>query len=97
MILEGEGSLRVAGELLAIGVGDVVFIPPGPQYPHQIVNTSGAPLKYLSIGTRDSPEKFVDGKRLRQEVAHNGEFSCPGYHVRGVSAQRLTRICGVVV
>ena len=56
VILEGEGSLRVAGELLAIGVGDVVFIPPGPQYPHQIVNTSGAPLKYLSIGTRDTPE-----------------------------------------
>ena len=56
VILEGEGSLRVAGEMLALTTGDVVFIPPGPQYPHQIVNTSAAPLKYLSISTKDSPE-----------------------------------------
>ena len=56
VILEGEGSLRVAGEMLALVAGDVVFIPPGPQYPHQIINTSAAPLKYLSISTRESPE-----------------------------------------
>ena len=56
VILEGAGTLRVAGEMLALKAGDTVFIPPGPAYPHQIVNTSDAPLKYLSIGTRDSPE-----------------------------------------
>lgn len=56
VVLEGEGSLRVAGEMLALTAGDVVFIPTGPQYPHQIVNTSAAPLTYLSISTRDSPE-----------------------------------------
>lgn len=56
VILEGEGSLRVAGEMLALVAGDTVFIPPGPDYPHQIVNTSAAPLKYLSISTRESPE-----------------------------------------
>lgn len=56
VILEGDGHLRVAGEMLAIQAGDVVFIPPGPQYPHQIVNTSTAPLKFLSISTKESPE-----------------------------------------
>ena len=56
VVLEGEGQLRVAGEMLALVAGDVVFIPPGPQYPHQIINTSAAPLKYLSVSTRDSPE-----------------------------------------
>ena len=56
VVLEGSGHLRVAGEMLALAAGDVVFIPPGPQYPHQIINTSGAPLKYLSISTKDSPE-----------------------------------------
>ncbi|MEO5881531.1 MAG: auxin-binding protein, partial [Caldimonas sp.] len=25
-------------------------------YPHQIINTSAAPLKYLSISTRERPE-----------------------------------------
>ena len=56
VVLEGEGSLRVAGEMLPLVVGDVVFIPPGPDYPHQIVNTSAAPLTFLSISTRESPE-----------------------------------------
>ena len=56
VVLEGEGHLRVAGEMLALKAGDVVFIPPGPQYPHQIVNTSAAALKFLSISTKDSPE-----------------------------------------
>ncbi len=28
-------------------------------YPHQFINTSDAPLKYLSISTRESPE-FVE-------------------------------------
>ena len=59
IVIEGSGTLRVAGEMLPLRVGDVVFIPPGPEYPHQIINTSDAPLKYLSISTRDSPEVVV--------------------------------------
>ena len=43
VILEGCGSLRVAGEVLPLRAGDVVFIPPGTEYPHQIINTSDAP------------------------------------------------------
>jgi uncharacterized cupin superfamily protein len=46
----------VAGEMLPLRTGDIAFIPPGPEYPHQIINTSDAPLKYLSISTRESPE-----------------------------------------
>jgi uncharacterized cupin superfamily protein len=56
VILDGTGTLRVAGEMLPLRGGDIVFIPPGPEYPHQIINTSDAPLKYLSISTRDTPE-----------------------------------------
>lgn len=56
VILEGNGTLRVAGEMLPLRSGDVVFIPPGPDYPHQIINSSDAPLKYLSLSTRESPE-----------------------------------------
>jgi uncharacterized cupin superfamily protein len=56
VVLEGSGTLRVAGEMLALKPGDVVFIPAGPEYPHQIINTSDAPLKYLSISTQDDPE-----------------------------------------
>ena len=56
IVLEGTGTLRVAGEMLALSAGDIAFIPPGPQYPHQLINTSAQPLKYLSISTRESPE-----------------------------------------
>jgi uncharacterized cupin superfamily protein len=56
IVLEGEGTLRVAGEMIAIRRGDVISIPPGPDYPHHILNTSNAPLKYLSLSTREFPE-----------------------------------------
>jgi len=56
VVLEGHGALRVAGEMLELKTGDVAFLPAGPDYPHQIVNTSDAPLKYLSISTQERPE-----------------------------------------
>ncbi len=56
VVLEGEGTLRVAGEMVPVRAGDVVFIPPGAEYPHQFINTSGAPMKYLSISTQERPE-----------------------------------------
>jgi uncharacterized cupin superfamily protein len=56
IILEGTGTLRVAGELLPIRAGDVIFMPAGPEYPHQIINTSEAQLKYYSISTKETPE-----------------------------------------
>lgn len=56
IILEGAGTLRVAGEHVPVRAGDVIAIPPGPEYPHQIINTSAASLKYLSISTQEMPE-----------------------------------------
>ena len=56
IVIEGSGTLRVAGELLPITAGDVLFLPAGPEYPHQIINTSDAALHYLSIGTTQTPE-----------------------------------------
>lgn len=56
IILEGKGTLRVAGQRLPIRAGDVIFIPAGPDYPHQIINTSDAQLKYYSISTMETPE-----------------------------------------
>lgn len=56
VILEGHGTLRVAGDMVPVRAGDVVFIPPGPEYPHQFINTSDAPMRYLSISTQERPE-----------------------------------------
>lgn len=59
IILDGSGTLRVAGEMLPVKAGDVICIPPGPEYPHQLINTSAQDLKYISIGTTDDPEICV--------------------------------------
>ena len=59
IVLQGEGTLRVAGEMVPIKAGDTIFIPAGPEYPHQIINTSDAPLHYLSISTQAETEICV--------------------------------------
>ncbi len=66
VILEGSATLRVAGEMLPLRAGDAVFIPPGPDYPHQIINTSDTPLKYLSISTQEQPEvcEYPDSDKI---------------------------------
>ena len=56
IVLDGEGTLRVAGEMVPIRKGDVISIPPGPEFPHHILNTSAGPLKYLSLSTCETPE-----------------------------------------
>ncbi|MFJ3487620.1 cupin domain-containing protein [Pseudomonas sp. NPDC090202] len=75
VVIEGQGTLRVAGEMLPIKTGDVIFIPPGPGYPHQLINTSDAPLKYLSISTRETPEvcEYPDSGKYLAMVTVNGE------------------------
>ncbi len=74
VVLAGSGTLRVAGEMLPLRSGDVVFIPPGPEYPHQIINTSDAPLHYLSVSTRETPEicEYPDSGKHNVWVAAKG-------------------------
>ena len=82
IVLEGSGTLRVAGELLPIKAGDTIFIPPGREFPHQIINTSDALLKYLAVGTTDDPEicEYPDsGKYLAEgSLAAREPFSVVG-------------------
>jgi len=75
VVLSGEGTLRVAGEMLPIKAGDTIFIPPGPEYPHQIINTSDAPLEYLSISTKDSPEvvEYPDSGKYLASATKGGQ------------------------
>jgi len=78
VILEGRGSLRVAGEMLELKAGDVAFLPAGPDYPHQIVNTSDAPLKYLSISTQTRPE-IVEYPDSGKYLASAGASGAPRF------------------
>jgi uncharacterized cupin superfamily protein len=66
VILEGEGTLRVADERVPVRAGDVIVIPPGPEFPHHLINTGSAPMKYLSISTQEKPEicYYPDSNKL---------------------------------
>ena len=55
-ILEGEGSVRIAGATHKVRKGDFISLPPGRDSAHQIVNDSKAPLRYLAVSTMDLPE-----------------------------------------
>ena len=87
VVIEGEGALRVAGEMLPLRAGDVVFIPPGPEYPHQIINTSGAPLKYLSVSTQESPEicEYPDSGKFLAESINDQVTHFDVIHAKGES------------
>ena len=82
IVLEGHGTMRVAGEMLAVKPGDIVFVPPGPDYPHQMINTSDAPLKYLSISTREFPEvcEYPDSNKIGVFAGASGAGGVRGLH-----------------
>jgi uncharacterized cupin superfamily protein len=88
IVLEGSGTLRVAGEMLPIKAGDTIFIPPGREFPHQIINTSDAVLKYIAIGTTDDPEicEYPDSGKY---LAEGGLPTKEPFAVIGKSASSL--------
>ena len=87
IILEGHATLRVAGERLPIGPGDVIFIPPGPEYPHHIVNTGTEPLKYISLSTKEYPEvcEYPDSGKLMAFSWKDGQNTVRSIHRKAES------------
>jgi uncharacterized cupin superfamily protein len=87
VILEGSGTLRVAGERLPVKAGDVIFMPAGPEYPHQILNTSDAPLKYLSLSTKQYPEvcEYPDSGKFMAWSWKEGQETLAELHASGNS------------
>ncbi len=55
-ILEGEGTLRLGIESFPVRKGDYVSLLAGIEHAHQLVNTGGAPLRYLCLSTRKAPD-----------------------------------------
>lgn len=67
VILAGEGTLRFGAERYAVRAGDVIVCPTGgPERAHQIINTSSAELRYLSISTKILPEiaEYPDSQKV---------------------------------
>ena len=54
-ILEGKGTLRLGKDVIPVSSGTFIAFPPGPDYPHQLINTSTENLRYLVVSTMDYP------------------------------------------
>jgi uncharacterized cupin superfamily protein len=65
-VVEGEGMLRFGKEESKISAGMFIAFPPGPDHPHQLINTSSRDLRYLCVSTMEYPEitEYPDSKKI---------------------------------
>ena len=54
-----RGTLRIGGEEISVSQGDYVALPARAQAAHQLVNDSGAVLRYLCFSTMVEPDVIV--------------------------------------
>lgn len=58
-VLEGTGSLRLAGETGPIETGDYVTFPADERGAHRVVNDGDGLLRYFMVSTRVTPDVTV--------------------------------------
>jgi mannose-6-phosphate isomerase-like protein (cupin superfamily) len=78
IVLEGEGTLRVAGEMLPVKAGDVVVIPPGPL---------PAPVHQHLRCADEVPEHQHQGAAGDLRIPRLRQVPGPGHRLRRRAAQ----------
>jgi uncharacterized cupin superfamily protein len=75
VILDGNGTLRLGEELIAVRPGHVIARPPGTGVAHSFIAGDDEPLVMLAYGTRDPNDMgyFPDSNK----------FTLCGLHIRG--------------
>ncbi len=65
-IIEGNGETRIGKETVAVGPGDYIAYPTGPEFSHSLKNTGTTTLKYLCISTMHPTEVvgYPDSKKF---------------------------------
>lgn len=74
-IFEGEGILRLGKDEIRVSSGAFIAFPPGPDHPHQLINTSNRDLRYLCVSTMESPEiaEYPDSNKIGAYVTSASE------------------------
>ena len=87
IVLDGSGTLRIGEQVRAIEAGDIICVPPGKAWPHQIINTSDQPLRYISISTMESPEicEYPDSDKFLARARSDGREEFRRVDFRGES------------
>lgn len=78
LVLEGSGELRIGDRRLPIRAGDCIGAPAGGEA-HQIVNSSGAELRYLAVANRSRADviEYPDSGRIAVDIAHGNDKEPP--------------------
>ena len=65
-ILDGEAILRFGKEESPVSAGTVIACPPGPEYPHQLINTGTTELRYLVVSSMEYPDisEYPDSNKI---------------------------------
>ena len=84
VVLRGRAVLREPAGERALEEGDVVLFPVGPGGAHQVANRSDAPVRYLMVSTRPSPEavEYPDSRQLSVMAFTESQLGAPLWDIR---------------
>jgi len=78
-VLEGEGTLRIGAEQVALRSGDYAAFPVGPELAHTLTNGGSVPLRYLVLSSPCTPVTMdVIGYPDSNKVAFSSGVTGPG-------------------
>jgi uncharacterized cupin superfamily protein len=86
VVLQGRPTLRTPEGERELAEGDVVHFPVGPDGAHQLINMSAAPVRYLMISTRPSPEavEYPDSGQVSVMALTQSQFGTPLWDIRTI-------------
>jgi uncharacterized cupin superfamily protein len=89
VVLRGTPTLREPGGERELAEGDVVHFPVGPDGAHQLVNRSDAPVRYLFVANRPSPEavEYPDSRQLSVMAFTASMDGSPLWDIRTLEAR----------
>lgn len=73
-VLEGRGHVRIGEAKVAVGPGDWISFPVGPDHAHQVENTGDVPLRFLALSTTHTVDVcgYPDSKKILAVGAPHG-------------------------
>lgn len=84
VVLRGQVVLREPAGERVLEEGDVVHFAVGPEGAHQLLNRSEAPVRYLMVSTRPSPDavEYPDSRQLSVMAFTDSQFGRPLWDLR---------------
>jgi uncharacterized cupin superfamily protein len=84
IVLRGAPTLRDAFGERALTEGDVVLFRVGPEGAHQLINRTDAPVRYVFVSNRPSPEvvEYPDSRQLSAMAFTESQLGGPLWDIR---------------